>query len=374
MNQRHTSQNSKTLDAKFYNSLEIYQLETERIFERHWLCVGRLSEVAQPGDYFLRELNGESLIVIRGHDGEVRCFYNVCRHRGTRLCEAASGCAGKAIRCSYHGWTYDLTGQLIAAPYMDRANEFDRSAYPLKAVSVATWEGFLFVNLSDSPVPLLESVGPFVGRFSDWTLEELVPSDQLHYVVQANWKVIFQNYNECYHCPRIHPHLNQLSSYDSASNDLDHGPLLGGPMKLAEGVETMSSTGRACGDIFPKLNDKDRRRVYYFSIFPTMFLSPHPDYVLVHRIERITTDSTRVVCDLLFHPSSTTKPEFDPTLAVEFWDQVNRQDWRVCELSQQGIKSRAYEPGPFSNLESIVAAFDHHYLDVLRGDAEETYS
>jgi Rieske 2Fe-2S family protein len=140
---------------------------------------------------------------------------------------------------------------------------------------------------------------------------------------------------------------------------------LGGPMRFAEGVESNSESGRACGVPFAGLDPHERRRVYYYSLFPTMFLSPHPDYVLVHRIERLGVAQTRVVCELLFPPEAVARPDFDPTPAVNFWDETNRQDWRVCELSQQGVSSAAYAPGPFSNLESIVAAFDAHYLQVL---------
>ncbi|MBW3597396.1 MAG: aromatic ring-hydroxylating dioxygenase subunit alpha, partial [Planctomycetes bacterium] len=306
-----------------------------------------------------------SFLLFRHHDSRVRGFYNVCRHRGSRLCQSGAGTLPRAICCPYHGWTYDLEGRLIEAPHMEGVAGFDPADYGLKPVAAETWEAFLFVNLASDPVPLHETFAPLADRLRDWRLGELISVRQVVYDVRANWKLIFQNYNECYHCPRVHPRLNALTPFTSARNSLMSGPILGGPMMLAEGIETMSTGGRMCGPPLPGLGDADRRSVYYYSVFPTMFLSPHPDYVLVHRIERRGVSDTRVVCDFLFHPSAAEQPGFDPEPAVAFWDEVNRQDWRVCELSQQGVASRSYEPAPYSNLESMVAAFDQCYLERL---------
>ncbi len=365
MSETRHAQGGKTLEPKYFAADEIYKCETERTFGPSWLCVGRASEAAAPGDYFLANVEGESLIVLRGRDGAVRCFFNVCRHRGTRLCESSRGNAGKAIVCPYHGWAYDLQGRLIAAPNMRDVEGFELSQFPLQAAATAVWEGFVLVNLAAAEVPFEQAWAPLLGRFAAWRLPELEQVGRLEYLVQANWKLIFQNYSECYHCPRVHPALNVLTPFASAANDFQEGPFLGGPMQLAEGAESMSRDGRACGAVFPDLSQEDRRRVYYYSLFPTMFLSPHPDYVMTHRIERVDRKTTRVICDFLFHPASIARPGFDPEPAWAFWDQVNRQDWRVCELSQQGVLSRAYEPAPYSNLESMVAAFDRHYRERL---------
>jgi Rieske 2Fe-2S family protein len=359
---------AKTLSRDYYESADVYDRETGRIFRRHWLCAGRAAEVAVPGSFLLFEIDGESLIVLRDGIGDVRGFYNVCRHRGTRLCEETRGSLGKTICCPYHSWTYDLRGELVAAPKMKDVAGFSRSDYPLHPVGTAVWEGFLFVNLSPDAVPIDVAFQPVKDRFAGWSLSELVSVARHEYEVRANWKMLFQNYSECYHCPRIHPALNALSGFTSAKNDLESGAFLGGPMQLAEGVDSMSTTGRACGELFAGLNPEDRRRVYYYSLFPTLLVSPHPDYVLTHRIERRGVDRTRVVCEFLFQPDVASRPGFDPSPAVEFWDMTNRQDWHACELSQAGVSSRAYVPGPYSNLESTVAAFDRHYLDVLNDE------
>ena len=365
-----SAEGAKTLPREYYTSQEVYDLEAERIFRTHWLCAGRAAEIAAPGSYLLFDVDGESLILLRDGEGGVRGFYNVCRHRGTRLCEEPRGSLGKTIRCSYHAWTYGLDGGLVAAPNMKDVADFDRADYPLHPVATAVWNGSLFVNLSREPEPIEDAFGQLAGRFDAWQLSELVAVDRHEYDVRANWKMLFQNYSECYHCPRIHPALNALSGYSTASNDVTSGAFLGGPMQLADGVSSMSTTGAACGDVLSGLTAEDRRRVYYYSLFPTLLLSPHPDYVLVHRIERQAVDRTRVVCEFLFPPDIAARPGFDPTPAVEFWDMTNRQDWHACESSQAGVSSRAYVPGPYSNLECTVAAFDRHYLEMLEGAAD----
>jgi len=191
--------------------------------------------------------------------------------------------------------------------------------------------------------------------------------------VHANWKLMFENYSECYHCPGVHPALSKVSPYDSAENDLTDGPFLGGFMRINRG-KSLTVSGNACAIpvSFDREQDQEKTedRVYYYSIFPNMLLSMHPDYVMVHQLWPIAANRTSIVCDWFFHPDAERQPDFQPNEAVEFWDITNKQDWHVCELSQQGIASRAYEPGPYSARESIPAAWDRYYLSVMN-DAEK---
>lgn len=360
-----SSHGALTLPSRYFTEREVYDEECSRIFSTHWLCVGRSEEIARPGASVLRSIEGASLLLVRDHDGSARCFYNVCRHRGTQLCTKDESQFSKSIVCPYHSWSYDLTGRLVSAPNMDQVDGFDPDHWGLRPVRIAECQGFLLVNFATDPRPPETALGPLVGRLSDWSVSELVLAHRLRYEVVCNWKLLFQNYNECYHCPRVHPSLNAISSYDTAANDYDEGAVLGGPMVLADRVASMTNDGSACGQILPNLSEQDRRRVYYFSVFPTMFVSPHPDFVMTHRLGRIAPDRTRIVCDFLFLPEDIDRGDFDPSPAVEFWDQTNRQDWHVCELSQRGVSSRGYEPGPYSNLECTLAAFDRHYLQVM---------
>jgi Rieske 2Fe-2S family protein len=185
---------------------------------------------------------------------------------------------------------------------------------------------------------------------------------RVDYDVAANWKLMFENYSECYHCPTVHPQLVKLSPADSGENDLTSGPFLGGFMTIPD-AEGMSTSGKSCArPVADDLPPEDLRRVYYYSIFPNMLLSLHADYVMVHLMQPIAPDRTKIECLWLFHPDAASQPGFDPDAGVSFWDITNRQDWRMCELSQLGVSSRSYIPGPFSPRESISAAFDREYL------------
>jgi Rieske 2Fe-2S family protein len=364
---RRSAEGARTLPREYYVSSDVFERERRTIFQRQWLCVGRASEVPGPGRYMLVDVEGESLIVTRDEQSQLRGFFNVCRHRGTRLCAEGGTEPLRAIRCPYHAWTYDLRGRLVAAPNMRGVVGFDAADYPLHGVAVAEWQGFLMVNLSPDPPSIADWSAPWKDRLQAWQIDQLQPAARLEYSVAANWKLLFQNYSECYHCPTVHPALNALTPFKLAENDFERGAILGGPMPLADGVESMSEDGRACADPLPKLDRRQRRHVFYYTLFPSLFLSPHPDFVLVHRLARLGVNRTRVVCEFLYRPEVIERAAFDPQSSVRFWDQTNRQDWHVCELSQQGIASLAYQPGPYADLESVVAAFDQHYLEVMNG-------
>jgi glycine betaine catabolism A len=354
-----------SLPQRYFVSGELFDEELEKIFARHWALVGHQSEVAEAGDFFLADVSGESVIITRDREGAVRAYYNVCRHRGTRVCEEERGHAA-AIQCPYHAWTYGLDGRLIGAPHMDEVKRFKREQYSLWAANVGLWEGFIFVNLAKDPVPLKEWFAPLRGKFSHWNLAGLRSAKRVEYDVKANWKLMFENYSECYHCPGVHPMLSKVSPYDSAENDLMEGPFLGGFMKVNRG-KSLTMSGEVCAMSIAGEKEQDRgeERVFYYSIFPNMLLSMHPDYVMVHQLWPQAPDRTLIICDWFFHPDAFGRDDFKPEDAIEFWDVTNRQDWHVCELSQQGISSRAYQPGPYSSRESIPAAWDREYLRVI---------
>jgi len=355
---------ARTLPQRYFIGPEIFAQEQAKIFGRQWILVGHQSEIAGVGDFLVATVAGESLIVLRDQRLTVRAFYNVCRHRGTRLCEAPTGRL-RAIQCPYHAWTYALDGRLTGAPHMDEAPDFEKSDYSLRAVHLVLWEGFIFVNLAPSPIPAAEWFAPLASKFAHWNLPQLRSARRMEYDVRANWKLIFQNYSECYHCPGVHPALAKISPYDSAENDLAEGPFLGGFMEISKGA-SLTMSGKACARPLGEIQDEDQHRVFYYSIFPNMLLSMHPDYVMVHQLWPQSIEQTLVQCDWFFHPQaaevSAPGYNYDPEDAVAFWDMTNKQDWHVCELSQQGIASRAYRPGPYSPRESIPAAWDREYL------------
>lgn len=363
-------QGARTLPGRYYTAPEVFAAEGERIFRRSWICAGREEEIARPGEYFLVLAAGESLIVTRGEDGVSRALYNVCRHRGTRLCEVERGQLGRSIQCPYHAWTYGLDGRLIGAPDMDRVEGFDRAEYPLHQAALASWGGFLFVHLGTDPEPFDQVFAPLRDRFARFNLGALRPWRGIEYDVRANWKLLFQNYSECLHCPVIHPRLSQLTPYRTGQNDLVEGPFLGGYMELAEKGGSMTMSGRSCAIPVATLPEEDFERVYYYSIFPNLLLSLHPDYVMAHRLWPAAPDRTRVVCEWLFHPDVFTTTGSDPEDAIAFWDATNREDWNICERGQAGISSRKYAPGPYSPRESLPAAWDREYLRRFEGVEE----
>jgi glycine betaine catabolism A len=354
-----------TLPQRYYASEEMFRTEIGRLFHRQWTCVGRAEQLEQPGDYFLAEIVGESLILVRGRDGAIRAFFNVCRHRGTRICTEERGQFGGSIQCPYHAWTYGLDGQLVAARYMRDTPGFDRREYPLHAAALAEWEGFLFVNLAREPEPFEIAFAPLIGKFGAWQIHDLRLAQRVEYDVRANWKMIVQNYSECYHCPVIHPALVQLSPPTSGRNDMSAGPFLGGYMSLNETISSLTVDGRTVRPPLGTVSGADLERVYYYSIFPNMLLSLHPDYVMAHMLWPQGPGRTRVVCEWYFDPRTMAEPGFDAGDAVEFWDMTNRQDWRVCELSQLGVGSLAYTPGPYADAESLLRAFDVEYLRAM---------
>jgi phenylpropionate dioxygenase-like ring-hydroxylating dioxygenase large terminal subunit len=353
-----------TLPQRYFVSSKVFAEEEEKIFSRQWMLVGHQSQIARPGDYFVAEVANERLIIVRDKRREIHGFYNVCRHRGTRLREDRNGQLS-AIQCPYHAWTYALDGRLIGAPHMDEVPGFDKADYSLHPVNLALWEGFIFVNLANSPAPLKGWFAPLAAKFSHWNLPKLRSAKRIEYDVSANWKLMFENYSECYHCPGVHPSLSKISPYDSAENDLSEGPFLGGFMKINPG-KSLTMSGNACALSVGDMNAEDFHRVFYYSIFPNMLLSLHPEYAMVHQLWPQSQDRTLIFCDWFFHPEAFSHGDFHPDDAIEFWDMTNKQDWHVCELSQQGISSRAYQPGPYSSRESIPAAWDREYLRQMR--------
>jgi Rieske 2Fe-2S family protein len=354
-----------TLPGSYYTAPDVYAAEQARIFGGRWVCVGRSEEVAGPGDYVLAELAGESLIVVRDRGGRLHAHYNVCRHRGTRMCDEERGSFGETIMCPYHAWTYSLDGRLSAARHMQDAPGFDKADWPLRSAAAAEWEGYIFLNLSERPEPFATAYAPLAGRFAEWGMAELRRGARAVYDVAANWKLIVENYSECYHCPLIHPALVELSPWQSGRNDLAEGPFLGGYMDLTHDSQSMTTGGHTSRPPLPGLSAENVRRVYYYALFPNMLLSLHPDYVMAHTLWPQGPGRTRIICEWHFAPAAIADPAFSPDDAVSFWDMTNRQDWRVCELSQLGVSSRAYTPGPFSQAEGLLWQFDQEYLRAL---------
>jgi Rieske 2Fe-2S family protein len=354
---------AKTLPARYYTDAELFRAELERFYYESWVCAGRSGQVANPGEYFLREVAGESIIITRDREQNVRAFYNVCRHRGTRLVTEPAGTFSGRIQCGYHGWTYGLDGKLIGAPHMDEGGGgFCREDYPLNKVQAAVWDGHIFINLDEASAPLENQLADLPDKFLPWRMQDLRLRRRIVYDVKANWKLIMLNYNECLHCPVLHPALNRLTNYLGADNELPQSTYIGGCMGFRDDAETMSMDGKRRRDYLPGLNEDERHKVAYYSIFPNFLLSLHPDYMMTATLWPKAVDRTEIIAEWHFHPNEMAKADFEANDAIDFWDLTNKEDWKICELSQQGIQSRAYKPGPYSHRESLLHAFDKMVL------------
>jgi glycine betaine catabolism A len=345
------------LPAAAYLDEAVLAWERRHLFGAAWACAGRSADLVAPGARRAVTVGGASIVVVRGADGRLRGFHNVCRHRGSELLPCGATVARGPISCPYHAWVYEPDGRLRSTPRFRPPPGFDPADHGLVPVRAEEWHGWAMVDLSGSAPPLADHVGDLDGLVAPYRPGDLVEVAAHDYVLAANWKLPAENYHECYHCPSIHPELCRVSPPGSASNLAGRGLWIGGVMDLADGTATMSLDGRSGGEPLPGLGHRHLRTVLYVQLFPNLLLSLHPDYVLTHRIEPLAAGSTAIECRWLVQPDVAARPGFDPAWAVDFWDVTNRQDWSACEGVQRGVASAAYRPGPLSAGEDAVAGF-----------------
>jgi len=343
----------RTLHRDYYRTDAAFARERERIFFREWFCFAREEEVAEAGAWLSREVAGESVLLVRLPDGGLAAHYNVCRHRGSRLVpESGAGRFAAGIRCPYHSWTYQLDGRLRSAPYLDQADGVDREALSLHRVEVACWGGFVFVRLAaeETGTTLLQQLGGAVERVRRYPLADLRVAHRIEYPVAANWKVILENYNECYHCGPVHPELCRLvpafKQRGGSELDWERG------IPHRDGAWTFTASGTTIRAPFPGLDADEQVRHKGELIYPNLMLSLSADHAATFRLQPEAPERTTVICEFLFHPDEMARPDFDPSDAVEFWDLVNRQDWTICESVQRGMGSRRFTTGFYAPRES----------------------
>jgi Rieske 2Fe-2S family protein len=362
----------RTPDGQVYSDPEVLRTELDQLFCRNWLCVGREEQVPATGDFFTRQVGRESILFVRGADGNIRGFYNLCRHRGTRVVLATEGTGAHSFICPYHAWSYDLNGRLIGALHMNSQEDFVREDYGLHPIRVERWGGFIWANLEPAGPDLGASLGSFFARFNRFPLADLRLGARKEYEVEANWKILVENFSECYHCAPVHPNLNRLTPYLSGNNDASfrqqggRSLFSGGFMQFAKDYQSMTRTGYTQRSLLPGATGEDARRVYYYVVFPNVFFSLHPDYLMLHRSWPLSPSHSRVENEFYFTQEAMAAPGFDPSDAVDLWDEINRQDWAVCELAQQGMGSRAWKGGRYSDKEDLVRDFDEFVADELR--------
>jgi len=347
-----------TLPGHYYTDPAIFALEQSRIFESMWIAAARSSELDRPGRYRTVEVGGESVVLVRGRDGGLRAFLNVCRHRGARLCAEPDGEVKRSLQCPYHAWTYGLDGKLVAAPNLTKMTDIDRTSYGLLGVHIEEWLGYAWVCLADEPPSFDETVRAVVaGRLGGesvierWEVGELALGRRISYDVRANWKLIIENFMECYHCATIHPELTEVlpefADGYAAQYYVGHGADFGAEVQGFT-VDGSAGFGKLTG-----VDDEHDRRYYAVTINPQVFINLVPDHVIFHRIYPVSAERTVVECDWLYTKEVVASGK-DVSRSVELFHRVNQQDFDACERCQPAMSSRAYSRG------GVLVPSEHH--------------
>ena len=340
-----------SLARSAYCDAAVFADEQRLAISTSWTCVGRGDAIGpEPGSYRLTSVAGERLLLVRDGDGALGVFANRCMHRGTELIDstlaAPSACFDTVIRCPYHFWAYGFDGALRASPWID---DIDPADFSLHRFGIAEWGGFVFVRLAADGPSMIDDLGPIAARVSRFPLDHLLVGRSIEYEVDANWKVIAENYNECYHCGPVHPELCDLvpsfRTRGGASLDWEHG------IPHRPGADTYTATGTSRRASFPGLNEAEQSNHFGELIYPNLMLSLSRDHVAAFILHPVAPDRTTIECLLLFHPDEVATPDFDPTDAADFWHMVNLQDWAICERVQRGMASRSFRHGWYAPME-----------------------
>lgn len=356
---------STMLPRDAYLSDDVLAWERTHFFEG-WMCLGRSNEIA-PGGLRAESVGAYGVLLTRDNEGELRAFENACRHRGHELLPCGgSADSPKAIVCPYHAWSYRHDGSLIGAPAFPG---IDKTPLGLKPVRVEEWHGWVFVDRTGSAEDFTSYIGELEDIVAPYDAGSLVTCESHEYDVEANWKVIVENYQECYHCSMIHPELCRVSPPTSGTNLEREGNWVGGYMELRAGAETMSLDGRSGGIAMARLDEHELSTVMYVAVLPNLLVSLHPDYVMTHRLVPLTPGRTRVTCSWAFPADVAAGEGFSPAYAVDFWDLTNRQDFSACESVQRGMAAPHFEPGPLAPNEDGVYQFVSRIARAYRGGA-----
>jgi Rieske 2Fe-2S family protein len=351
----------RTLPGSYYSDPTIFATEQTRIFEAAWFCAAHSSDLGKPGAFRTVQVGRESILLTRSRSGEARAFFNICRHRGAKLCVEETGEVKRAFQCPYHAWTYDLDGKLVAAPNLTKMPDVDRTEWGLRKVHVREWLGYVWVCLTEEPPSFEDTViGDVRFRLGDvesierYAIETLQVGRRISYDIKANWKLIIENFMECYHCATIHPELTEVlpefADGFAAQFYVGHGARFG------EDVEGFTVDGSAGLGRIPGVGEDQDRRYFAVTIRPQVFVNLVPDHVIFHRMYPVAPDRTLVECDWLYLPEVVASGR-DLSHSVELFHRVNQQDFDACERCQLATDSRVYANG------GVLAPSEHHIGD-----------
>jgi Rieske 2Fe-2S family protein len=347
---------SRMLPRAAYTDPAVFAWERRNIFAS-WMCVGYSADLPEPGSQRAVPTGTGGVLLTRDEDGALHAFANTCRHRGHELLACGETAKRRSIICPYHSWSYRLDGGLRNAPSFRNVASFDPNEFGLVGLDVVEWHGWIFVDPSGKSGSFAEHVAGTEDILAPYQPEQLTIVARHDYELACNWKVIAENYQECYHCSTIHPELSRISPPTSGDNVELAGQWMGGSMDLIPEAVTMSLDGHSDGVAIAGLSDVELRTVMYLVGYPNLLVSLHPDYVMTHLMTPLSVDRTHVECAWAFPREVADKPGFDPSYAVEFWDLTNRQDWAACESVQRGLSSPHARPGPLAREEDGVYQF-----------------
>ncbi|MBS1693559.1 MAG: aromatic ring-hydroxylating dioxygenase subunit alpha [Actinobacteria bacterium] len=358
-----------TLGGHYYTSAEVFAEEQSRIFETMWFCAARSGDLPNPGQFKKVQVGRESVLIVRGRDDVLRAFLNVCRHRGAQLCTEDEGQVRRNLRCPYHAWTYAFDGKLVAAPNIatlvdESGAGIDRYAYGLVPVALTEWLGYAWVCLADDPPSFdADVIGDVTHRLGDpgaidcYGLAGLQVGHRQVYDVAANWKLIVENFMECYHCASIHPELVEV--LPEFAKGLAAQYYVGHGAEFGSQISGFTVDGSPGFETLPGVTAAQDRRYYAITVKPTVFVNLVPDHIIFHRMYPLAADRTIVECDWLYAPDVVAQGS-DVSRSVELFHRVNVQDFEACERTQPAMSSRAYRNG------GVLVPAEHHIGDFHR--------
>jgi len=346
-----------SLPSSWYFDPAQHALELERVWYRNWVYLCRSDSIADPGCYRTFTLGTQPVLLLRDETGTLRAFYNTCRHRGSLLCSAPAGrLTANAITCPYHAWSYRLTGELARIPSAGRPHHVPIGQTALYSIALREWQGFVYVNLGDARRGFGDNFNANTDALAHWPLAQLAVGDRLTLRLHCNWKVFWENYNECLHCPTVHPALSSLvpiyrrgimeqrddPEWRAHAGDAD--PAYRGGLRA--GAATWSVDGRSLGHEFPALTDEERRIGHqYLTNLPSHYLVAHVDHVRSSRLLPLGPEETELEIEWLFPAATLADPNVAIAKVCDFSAQVMAEDAAACELNQRGLRSSPHVQG-----------------------------
>jgi phenylpropionate dioxygenase-like ring-hydroxylating dioxygenase large terminal subunit len=366
-----------TLEQDFYLSQSVFDLEFENIWKAYWLFAGTIADIPNSGDFFTYKVGGDSIIIIKGAENEVFAHYNTCRHRGSLICLEEKGNSQKLL-CPYHQWVYNKDGSLFKARLMP--DNFDRSEYGLKPVHLRIVSGFIFISLAENPPDFTKVENDFEPFLKPFKLESAKVAFKKSYNLRTNWKLVAENFRECYHCGIAHPEY--CSAVVGANLKEDTSEILIEKRKiwqekglaindvefiddsfhfavrypLRQGIESYSTDGKAVATPMGMHTDYDAG-VLGLVTYPNFWMDAVADYMWTMRVTAISPSKTKIDLTWLVNADAIEGKDYDLERLTEFWKITGEQDWALCENNFAGIESSKYKPGPYAPAEIDVVKF-----------------